>query len=182
MMIDFVFPILAGLMLISAGLVAFRPKPIESALWLVLNLILTSALYVLLGAHFVAVIQVLVYAGAILVLFTFVILLLNLDPKELGVDASIPWSSLVLIVGALSTVLLCLHVATPELLKKMPPASSADYGTVEAFSRVLIEKYVWTFEVAGLLLLLAIIGVGMLSYRQAKSAQLPDPKKAKEAA
>ena len=91
------FFVFATMILASSALVAFRPRPIESAMWLILNFFLTAGLYVLLGSHFTAVIQVLVYAGAIMVLFVFVILLLNLDPRELGMEASVPWSSLVLL-------------------------------------------------------------------------------------
>lgn len=165
--LDIVFYILATMILISGGLVAFRPKPIESALWLILNFILTSALYVLLGNEFVAVIQVLVYAGAIVVLFTFVILLLNLNPKELGLTSAMSWSSGVLFVAAIAVVLLCMHIATPSLLETMPEVDQvSDYGTIENFSRVFLERYIWSFEVAGILLLLAIVGVGLLSNRR----------------
>lgn len=161
-----VFLVIAGLMLVSAGLVAFRPKPIESALWLIVNFFFTSALYVLIGAHFAAIIQILVYAGAIVVLFTFVILLLNLDPEEVGTTASAPWTSLVMVLASISAVLLCMHIATPKLLEGMPALSDNGYGTVEGFARVFLGKYVLGFEIAGVLLLLAVIGVGLLAYRK----------------
>jgi len=162
------FFLLAGLMLLSGALVAFRPKPIESALWLITNFFLTSALYVLMGSYFIAVIQVLVYAGAIMVLFTFVILLLNLDPEEMGEQASMPWISLVLLVGSISAVLLCFHIATPDLLKQMSALpESTSFGSIENFSKAFLTDYVWSFEVAGILLLLAVVGVGLLAYRKA---------------
>jgi NADH-quinone oxidoreductase subunit J len=113
--------IFAGLILLTAGLVALRPRPIESALWLILNFFLTAGLYVLIGAHFVAVIQVLVYAGAIMVLFVFVILLLNLDPKELGDESAISKTSVALFLAFLTFILLSLRVATPGLLEKLKP-------------------------------------------------------------
>jgi len=167
---DILFFALAALILLTGALVAFRPRPIESALWLILNFFLTSALYVLLGAHFVAVIQVLVYAGAIVVLFTFVILLLNLNPQELGAGQAVPWTSFVLLIGTITAILLCFHVATPELLRPLPKLSHPDtFGTVESFSVYLLKNYVWSFELAGVLLLLAVIGVGLLAYRKPKS-------------
>lgn len=166
---NIIFYILSGLLLLTGALVAFRPRPIESALWLILHFFLTSALYVILGAHFAAVVQILVYAGAILVLITFVILLLNLDPQEQGVSTTTPWTSFVLFVGTLATIFLCLHIASPQLLEKMPALeASSGFGSVELFSRLLLTKYLWAFEMAGVLLLLALIGVGMLSYRKAK--------------
>jgi len=165
------FYVFSALIITTAALVAFRPRPIESAMWLILNFFVTAALYVVLGSHFVAVIQILVYAGAIMVLFVFVILLLNLDPRELGVEATVPWSTLVLFIAFLTFVLVSLHIATPELLKPLPEiASSGTYGTVEAISMLLLTKYIWSFELAGVILLLAIIGVGMLAFRKHKGA------------
>lgn len=167
------FFVFSALILITAMLVAFRPRPIESAMWLILNFFLTAGLYVLLGSHFVAVIQVLVYAGAIMVLFVFVVLLLNLDPRELGDDAGASWSSLVLFLSLISFVALALKLATPERLKALPPIdASSTFGTVEAISRELLTHYVWGFEVAGIILLLAVIGVGLLAYRKPRGPKL----------
>lgn len=163
------FFVFATMILASSALVAFRPRPIESAMWLILNFFLTAGLYVLLGSHFTAVIQVLVYAGAIMVLFVFVILLLNLDPRELGMEASVPWSSLVLFLGTLTFILVALKLASPELMKPLPDLDAAKgFGTVEALSRELMTRYYWGFELAGVILLLAILGVGLLAYRKAK--------------
>lgn len=164
---DIIFFVLGGLLLASSALVAFRPKPIEAALWLVLHFFVTSAIYVLLGSHFVAVIQILVYAGAIVVLFTFVILLLNLNPEELGLKTSVSWASFVLFMTGLGAVFLCFHIASPELLRPMPhPEAGSGFGSIESFSHLLLEKYVWSFEVAGIILLLAIIGVGVLAQKR----------------
>ncbi len=160
------FYIFSVLILATAGLVAFRARPVESAMWLILNFFLTAGLYVLLGSHFVAVIQVLVYAGAIMVLFVFVILLLNLDPKELGTEHSLSWGSLVLFIAFLSFVLLSLHIATPTLLEKIKPIENANFGSIEAISHALIQDYLWGFEAAGIILLLAIVGVGLLASRK----------------
>jgi NADH-quinone oxidoreductase subunit J len=166
------FYLFAGLILATAGLVAFRPRPVESAMWLILNFFFTAALYALLGSHFVAVIQILVYAGAILVLFVFVILLLNLDPRELGTDAQLPWGSAVLFVAFLSFLMLCLHVATPQLLERLPQLSAeAKWGTVESLAKTLLTQYEFGFEAAGIILLLAIMGVGLLAYRKSGVAK-----------
>lgn len=161
------FFVFASLILITAGLVAFRPRPVESAMWLILNFFVTAALYAMMGSHFVAVIQVLVYAGAILVLFVFVILLLNLDPRELGSEGKLPWGSMVLFVAFLSFFLLCLHIATPKLLEPLAIQSSdRAFGTIESLSAALLSRYVFGFEAAGIILLLAILGVGLLAYRK----------------
>jgi len=169
--VEALFYIFSALILFTAALVSFRPRPIESAMWLILNFFLTAGLYVLIGAHFVAVIQILVYAGAIMVLFVFVIFLLNLDAKELGEELNITWSTMVLFLGFLTFVMLSIHIATPELLKRLPalPAGS-EFGTIESISMTILRDYIWGFELAGIILLLAIIGVGLLAYRKPRSA------------
>lgn len=176
MISDVLFWIFATLILVTAGLVALRPRPIEGAMWLILNFFFTAGLYVLLGAHFVAVIQVLVYAGAIMVLFVFVIMLLNLDPRELGADESVGLtrSGLVLFVAFLTFVLLSLKLTTPLLLERLPALpEQSQFGSLDALARVLLTKYVFGFEVAGIILLLAIIGVGLLAYRAPRAPVTP---------
>lgn len=164
------FFIFSVLILGTAMAVAFRPRPIESAMWLILNFFLTAGLYVLLGSNFVGVIQVLVYAGAIMVLFVFVVLLLNLDPRELGNEAGLSWASLILFMGCLTFVMLALHLATPEIMQPLPELQKASgFGSVEAISRELLTKYVWGFELAGAILLLAVVGVGLLAYRKPRN-------------
>lgn len=167
-MITALFFVFSALILVTAAMVAFRPRPVEGAMWLILNFFLTAGLYVLLGSHFVAAIQILVYAGAIMVLFVFVIMLLNLDFTETGNESSMKWSTIVLLVSFLSFILLSLQVATPTLLEKLPalPADSM-FGTVESASRVLLRDYLLGFEAAGVILLLAIVGVGLLAHRKA---------------
>lgn len=169
-LVTVLFFVFSLLLVTTAALAVFRPRPIECALWLLLNFFLTSGIYVLLGAHFVAIIQLLVYAGAIVVLFVFVILLLNVDPREGTHIAGIPRASLILFLGTLAAVVLCLHIATPELLEGLPALEEGSkHGSVEAFSRTFLDKYVWGFEAAGILLLLALLGVGLLAYRKPRS-------------
>lgn len=159
------FWVICSMIVVTASFVAFRPRPVESAMWLILNFFLTSALYVLLGSHFVAVIQVLVYAGAIVVLFIFVLFLLNLDHREKN-PAPISWVSLVIFLGFLSFVMMALKMVHPELMAALPPIEEEGFGTIENFSRKFLADYIWGFEVAGFLLLMAIVGVGLLAYRK----------------
>lgn len=164
------FFIFSALILITAALVVFRPRPVESAMWLILNFLFTAGLFILLDSHFVATLQVLVYAGAIMVLFVFVILLLNLDPKELSLEAPLGWTTTVLLLGLGTFLLLSFSVITSEGLKPFPALiSSNEFGGIELISQKLITDYVWSFEIAGVILLLAIIGVGMLAYRKKKT-------------
>lgn len=161
------FFVFSALILLTAMLVAFRPRPIESAMWLILNFFLTAGLYILLGSNFVGIIQILVYAGAIMVLFVFVVLLLNLDPHELGAEAGMSWASLILFMGCITFVMLALHLATPEVMKGLPEIQKeANFGSVESIARELLTNYIWSFELAGAILLLAVVGVGLLAYRK----------------
>jgi NADH-quinone oxidoreductase subunit J len=166
-----IFFVLAGLILGTSALVAFRPRPIESAMWLILNFFLTAALYVFMGAHFPAVVQILVYAGAIMVLFVFVILLLNLDPHDLETEtSSTPWASIVLILGVVTFLLVGVRLASPQLMQNMPEiAEGSMHGSVESISRELLTRYMWGFELAGVILLVAVLAVGMLAHRPMKS-------------
>lgn len=166
---DILFYVFSALILATAGLVALRPRPIESAMWLILNFFLTAGLYVLLGSHFTAIIQLIVYAGAIMVLFVFVIMLLNLDPREMGLETSVPWTSLVLFVGTLTFVLVALRLSSDELMKPLPVLpEGSKFGSVESLSTELLGKYFWGFELAGVILLMALLAVGLLAYRKTK--------------
>ena len=142
--------ILAALLTITA------PAPIASALYLVVTLFCVAGLYVLLAAPFVAAIQIIVYAGAVLVLILFVIMLLNLKPVEEKI--SIPWHAAGIAVAGLLLLVAFLTIMSVSSL--LPPASPlpSGYGTVGQVGRLLFTKYLYAFEVVSVLLLLAVIG------------------------
>ncbi len=145
-----------GLTCVLALLVIVMRNPVHSAMALIGNLFCIAALFAMLDAHFLAAIQVLVYAGAILVLFLFVIMLLNLKDHELGNARQTATK----IAGA---ILLC-WVAFKLIFRVMPsttagfPAVGDDYGTVETVGRFLFGPHLLPFEVASILLLAAILG------------------------
>jgi NADH-quinone oxidoreductase subunit J len=141
-----------------ALLVIVMRNPVHCAVALIGNLFCIAALFALLDAHFLAAIQVLVYAGAILVLFLFVIMLLNLKPEELGgprqTATKIAGSVLLAWVGfKLVTNLVGVTGAGEGF-----GAVDASYGTVETVGRLLFGPYLLPFEVASILLLAAIMG------------------------
>ena len=140
-----------------ALLVIVMRNPIHCALALIGNLFCVAALFVLLDAHFLAAIHVLVYAGAIMVVFLFVIMLLNLKPDELGspkqTATKIAGSILLCWVG-FKLVVHFLGVRTGDGFT----AVSENYGTIESIGRLLFGKYLLPFEVASILLLTAILG------------------------
>ncbi len=145
--------------LLSAGLVIFARNPINSAMSLVATFFFLAGLYVLLWAHTIAALQVLVYAGAIMVLFLFVIMLLNLTEVELGAQKL----TLSRIVGGLAALGLFAALAVaiarmPELSPTLDAAGMASFGTLRAVGADLYTRWLFPFEAVSLLLLVSMVG------------------------
>lgn len=156
---------LAVLALFSALMVVLHRNPAISAVYLVLCFFAVAANYVLLHAHFIAAIQILVYAGAIMVLFVMVIMLLNLDEevrqrRKLGLLTALSVLGGVGVGGLI--LLLTWKPASEAVPKTMDPAT---FGTTEAVGRYLFTTYLLPFEAASVLLLAAILGAMVLSRR-----------------
>jgi NADH-quinone oxidoreductase subunit J len=154
----------ALLTLLSAGLVIFAKNPINSAMSLVASFFFLAGIYVLLWAHTIAALQVLVYAGAIMVLFLFVIMLLNLTEVELGAQRM----TLSRIVGGLAALglfaALAIAVARmPEVAGTMDGASAASFGTLRSVGQELYTRWLFPFEAVSLLLLVSMVGAVVVS-------------------
>ncbi|MEX1055463.1 MAG: NADH-quinone oxidoreductase subunit J [Rhodothermales bacterium] len=148
------------------GLIASR-NPVASALWLVLNLFCIAVLYIILNAQFIGVIQIIVYAGAIMVLFLFVIMLLNL--AALPGLRSIDWklSAAFLLAMAVLAQLVYVIASGLELLPEPVSAEmTAQSGSAGAIGRELFTRYALPLEVIGILLLVATIGAVMMAKRR----------------
>lgn len=159
MMSQVAFYILAVISVIAALGVITRENPVHSALWMLLTFFSVAGIFVQLGAEFVAAVQVLVYAGAILVLYLFVVMLLN--PRTSGF-IRMPAKY---IIGSLVSVVVFLQVAitiwSSGILKngQVGPLQYVEgMNNVRAFGNVLFTKYLVPFEIASLLLLVAMIG------------------------
>ena len=158
------FYILAAMAVISAtGVISFR-NPIYSALSLVVTLVALAGLYVTLQGSFLGVIQVLTYAGAILVLFIFIIMLLNLEDSELH-EKGYDWPAKVLLgISALGLFLAMGYVLTRP---KLPVAAlPAGFGEIASLGREMFGTWVIPFELAGILLTVALIGAVLLAKRK----------------
>src|ERR1043165_8898575 len=164
---DALFYIFAALTLICACLVIGNPfsrNPVTSAMFLVLTIASLAGLFVLLHAYFLAAVQVLVYAGAVMVLFLFVIMLLDLKAEErrkvkiLGVSAG-----LVCVVAILAILLASIFRAPVDI----PSSPSLEGGTVP-LGNLLFKQYLLPFEIVSLLLLVAMVGVVLLSKKDLK--------------
>jgi NADH-quinone oxidoreductase subunit J len=153
----YVFLVLAAGMIGLALFTITRRNAVMAVVGLVGSFFCLAGLYVLLYAHFLAVMQILVYAGAILVLFVFVIMMLGREESE-------PWalrSLFTKVVGAVALFLIAyvvLRLLPPETLAAKGGAPPVSFGTVNAFGDVLFKEYLFPFEAVSLLLLVAVIG------------------------
>jgi NADH-quinone oxidoreductase subunit J len=160
---------LAALILVFAVLVVSTRNPVHSVLFLVGNFLFVAMLYVLLHAEFLAVIQVLVYAGGILVLYLFVVMLVNLKrPPEAAADPRRRDRVGLLLSGAVLAELAAISLysfASPRPAA-VDTAAATGLGNVEAVGWMLYVDYVIPFEVASVLLLVAMVGAIVLAKRE----------------
>jgi NADH-quinone oxidoreductase subunit J len=156
---------LFGLIAIASA-VAFvtRKSPVAAALWLVAVMFSLAALYVMLDAHFIAAVQVLVYAGAIMVVFLFVVMLLNLGQASEESDFRPAWGRLA--AGAAGVVMAALLLTTLRArLPEVPPAAEPPANAVAPVAENLFTDNLVAFEVTSVLLLVAIVGAVVLARR-----------------
>jgi len=158
------FVLIAGVAVGSALGLVLKRNPIHGALFLVVNLGTVAVLYLTLGAQFLAVAQVAVYAGAIMVLFLFAIFVLIPGKEETGPDPRRAYRLLALPVGAALLVLLAVVVAAGA--RGGTAAAPAAPDGVEAIARLLFTDYLFPFEVTSVLLLAAMVGVLLLARRR----------------
>jgi len=158
-----VFGLVAVLAIGTALGLVIRPNPLHGALFLVGNLFCVAVLFLLLRAEFLALAQVIVYAGAIMVLFIFAIMLLIPGRAETGPDPLARARRLALPFAAALGIMMVLVVA-----RMAPgPSTAAAPGGVAAVGRLLFTDYLFPFEVTSLLLLAALVGALSLAKRRA---------------
>ena len=162
-----IFLVLAVVALVSGGLVVFQRHPLRSALWLIVNFFAVAGIYLLAHAEFIAAIQVIVYAGAIMVLFLFVIMLLNLRQPEEEIRFMHLGQKVGGIVLAGFTGLLVIYTVSKVAF---PAGKEAPLGlgNTESIARLLFTDYLLPFEVTSVLLLVAIVGAVVLAKTRLK--------------
>jgi NADH-quinone oxidoreductase subunit J len=149
----------------SALVVILRRNPIESALALAANLVSIAGFYLLLHAQFIALLQVIVYAGAIMVLILFVIMLLNLPENPDGERRG--FFQFWLAIGLAAMFVVVLGGALREFGGGMAfEAAAADFGTVKVLGQELFTRFFYAFEVISLLLIVAMVGAVLLAKRR----------------
>ncbi len=161
------FFLLAAVAIVAALGTLLARNPVHSALSLILNLFCVAGLYLTMNAEFIGVVQVLVYAGAIMVLFLFVIMLLNLD--ELPALRELDWRVGIAFAGGTALLALLTYVLARGLdaLPEMTIGAGANAtGTARSVAWTLFTVYALPFEIIGLLLLVATIGAVLLAKKR----------------
>jgi NADH-quinone oxidoreductase subunit J len=161
--------ILFGAIALGSGVsMILQRNAVHAALLLVVNLLSVSVLFLTLGAEFLFVSQVIVYAGAIVVLFLFVIMLLGVDRNEVltePVEIQRPQFALGGIVALVLVAAMATAVSSKSLAGHFPDAPQG-FGSAEFIGGLLFQRYLLPFEITGLLLLVATIGILMLAKRR----------------
>ena len=162
------FYLFAGLMILSALAVIWARSPVASLLSLLITMCCMAALFVLLGAVFLAALQILIYAGAVLVLFLFVLMLLNLDAQTIARARQFTGRWLALGLGACFLAQLGWVLRAGWETARQPAGQAPALGTIAAVGRALFRDYLLPFELTSLLILAAIVGVVALAQRKAE--------------
>ena len=171
------FYLFASLLIASAAMVIFARNPVHSVLWLIVAFFNAAGLMVLVGAEFIAMLLVIVYVGAVAVLFLFVVMMLDIDFAELraGFVRNVPLGLMLAVVLVAELILGIGAYRAGSVKLGMPEAGAATVvdtvPNIEAIGALLYSKYVFLFESAGLILLVAMIGAIVLTHRKSYSAK-----------
>jgi NADH-quinone oxidoreductase subunit J len=161
----FFFYLLSGTMILGGILVITRKNAVHSALALILTLLAQAGLYLMLYAPFVAAVQIILYAGGIMVLFLFVIMLVNLERSQKERQYNRMWPVGLLAAVALGILFMGVYykgkTLLPEQVMKLPEETNT-----QDIAQYLYGNYMFTFEIASLLLLVAIIGAVVMAKKR----------------
>ncbi|UWQ22843.1 NADH-quinone oxidoreductase subunit J [Jannaschia sp. W003] len=176
---DFAFYLFAALVILGGLMTVVSRNPVHSVLWLILTFLSTAGLFVLLGAEFVAMLLVIVYVGAVAVLFLFVVMMLDIDFAELKAEMAryVPLAGL---IGLVLLMQLTIAYGVWESAEGVVVADGiatlvplAEQNTA-AIGLVLYDDYLLAFQLAGLILLVAMIGAIALTLRHRKDVKRQD--------
>jgi len=167
------FFVFASLIIFSSLMVVIAKNPVTSAIFLVADLLLIAGLYATLDAHFVSVVQVLLYAGAIVVLFLFIIMIINVDLTRLRPKRGNVFDAFGLFLIILSFTFLVAYISIKTISIPQLYAPLESFGSTREIAKLLFTKYLWPFEITSLIILL----VTVLCVIVVKKAQKPIVKK-----
>ena len=169
------FYLFATLTIVPALCVIFARNPVHSVLWLILAFFNAAGLMLLLGAEFIAMLVVIVYVGAVAVLFLFVVMMLNIDFAQLrsGFSRNLPFGIIIALVLAFEIVVAIMsHKEGPALGGSQ--IATPNQPNIVALGQLLYSRYLFPFEIAGLILLVAMIGAIVLTHRKRGDLRTPN--------
>jgi NADH-quinone oxidoreductase subunit J len=173
---SFVFYAFAATTLTAGLMVTLSRNPVHSVLWLILAFLSTSGLFVLLGAEFVAMLLVVVYVGAVAVLFLFVVMMLDIDFAELKGELA-RYMPLGLLIGVVLLMQIAIGIGVwqvadgAEGLRRAVTPDLTEVENTRALGLILYDRYFLLFQLAGLILLVAMIGAILLTLRHRKDVK-----------
>jgi NADH-quinone oxidoreductase subunit J len=171
---QFLFYFFAGIQVLAALRVITVRNPVHAALFLVLTFVSASCLWILMEAEFLGLLLVLVYVGAVMVLFLFVVMMLDINITEMreGFASYMPAALVVAVIMVIEMGM----VLTQRVFNARPPVDTpADYNNTEALGQVMYTDYVFPFEIAAVVLLVAIIAAIALTLRRRPETKYQTP-------
>ncbi len=171
-----IFYVFGVILLFAAFRVVTTRNPVHAALWLVLSFFSAAALWLLLQAEFLAIALVLVYVGAVMVLFLFVVMMLDVNFEKLR-ERFRSYIPVAAVVGILVLIEMALVIVGGFLAPGLPapPEAPAAYSNTKALGRLIYTEYAYPFEIAGFILLVAIIAAIALTHRRRRQTKYQNP-------
>jgi NADH-quinone oxidoreductase subunit J len=162
--IQILFCIFSAITLVTAFLTIYSKNPIHSAIYLVISFFSIAGHYLLFNAQFLAVVHIIVYSGAIMVLFLFTIMLMNLNKEEEVHKPRFTRFGAVSLICLMCVVLISIFVNSKPIVEY--ESSTADFQSIKVLGKVLLNEFMVPFEFASVLLLVAMIGAVLLSKKE----------------
>ena len=165
------FYLFAAMTIASAVLVTFARNPVHSVLWLIVAFFNAAGLMLMTGAEFIALLLVIVYVGAVAVLFLFVVMMLDIDFASLrsGFTRNLPFGLVIALVLLAEIIIAANARGTGPLIADRPP--DAAQPNIVALGEALYSRFLFPFEIAGLILLVAMVGAIVLTHRRRGDAR-----------
>jgi NADH-quinone oxidoreductase subunit J len=164
-LIQILFCVLAVITLATAFLTIYSRNPIHSAIYLVISFFSIAGHYLLLNAQFLAVVHVIVYAGAIMILFLFTVMLMNLNKENEVYKPRVTRLGAIVLFCLMCLVLIAIFINSKPIVGEYT-TTGEDYQSIKVLGKVLLNEYMVPFEFASVLLLVAMIGAVLLSKKE----------------
>ena len=161
-----IFLMASALSIAASILVIIQRNPIASVMYLLTSFVSQVILFIMLNAAFLAMLQIIVYAGAILVLFLFVIMLLNLRREDFGKDIKLRFKPLAIAFVVVLLFETTVAISSSRMLDRAQAQIGPDFGSVQAVGMSLFTKYLYPFELTSILLIVAVLGAVVMAKKR----------------